>query len=164
MTNENAIQVVFKPEEAHNIKELARSQRISTSAYIRAQLLAKTAPVAYGWWAHYHDRDTVEESRKVQRNAGADRMATRPPDFLLERVGLFPDGTGDFRVYLPTNEMFILPFFKATEWYQEGFDRGRVMMAGSRRLMKVVSSFADARADAQMRWLLTPDTDVPDQS
>jgi hypothetical protein len=164
MTNEHAIQVVFKPEEAHNIRELARGQRISASAFIRAQLLAKTAPLAPGWWAHPFDADDEIRARTLQRNDCIGRMRTHQHDFLLERVGMFPDGTADYRVYTPTQELFIYPSFQATEWHRQGFERGRIMIAGSHRLMKVLTSIADARQSHQLRWLVAVDTIIPDQS
>jgi hypothetical protein len=166
MTNEYAIQVVFKPEEAQNIRELARGQRISASAYIRSQLLAKAAPLAHGYWAHPFDKDTEIEARTLQRNDCIGRMHVRAqnPDFLLERVALFPDGTAEFRVYTATQELFVYPFFQSTEWHRQGFERGRIMIAGSHRLMKVISSVADYRASGQLRWLVAVDTVIPDQS
>lgn len=165
MTNETHIQVVFKPQEFAEIKRLSQAQGVSMSTWVRGQVIGKRAPMVWGWWAPYHDRDTVKESRKVQRNAVASRVGTaQHPDFVLERIEQFPDGNSEFRLYEYSGLPYIYPAFQSTNFHTEGFDRGRIMLYGSHRMYKVINSIADVHANNQLRWLLAVDAEAPEKT
>jgi hypothetical protein len=162
MANESAIQVVFKPEEAAQIKAIAKGMHMSASAYIRAQVLSRSAPLVLGWWCYPFD--SGDKSKMLQRNTGVGRMANQHPDFILERVNQHPDGTAEYKVFHPTQEPLTYRYFQSTNWHTQGFDRGRVMLNGSHRLMVVISSVEDIRLGGQLRWTLAPDPELPDRS
>lgn len=164
MAHESAIQVVFKPEEAERIRAIAKGMHMSASAYVRAQVLSRSGPSVLGWWCEPFTREESDlKNRILQREVGAGRMVTQHPDLVFERALQHPDATAEYTVFSYSGEPLTDGEFRRTFWHQQGFDRSRVMLAGSNRLMKVISSVADIRLGGQLRWTLAVDTSVPDR-